>query len=95
MANLENAPEVEKSGLLSTRAKLAIVTLGTGAIMIVPAAMATEFNLTAIGEIIDGFVTILPKFLDLVIGAAPVIIGISIVGAVVAFPEKILGMFKI
>jgi hypothetical protein len=50
-----------------------------------------SFNLTAVGDVIDGVVAILPKLLDLVIGAAPIIIGIAVVGAVVIFIKKVLG----
>ena len=77
------------------RHSVKIVGLGLlSAPLLIQGAMAATFNLSAIGDIIDGFVGILPKFLDLIIGAAPVIIGMAIVSAIVAFPDKILGMMK-
>jgi len=72
----------------------ALLLGAVGAPMLVHGVAAAEFNLTPIGEIIDAFVGILPKFLDLIIAAAPIIIGMAIVAAVVAFPEKILGQLK-
>lgn len=54
-----------------------------------------DFDLNGtVGPIIDGVVTILPSFLNLVIGMVPIIITLSIVGFLIGFFEAILGKIK-
>ena len=58
-------------------------------------AAAAEVNLSSISEVIEAIVDIVPDLIDLVVGIVPIIVVIALVGFIVAFFDKILGMLKI
>ena len=79
--------------LKMVRVKIALLTLS--ALTLVSSASAATMNWTPISEIIQGLVAFLPDLIDLVVGMVPIIIVISIVGFIVAFLDRILGMLHI
>jgi len=50
---------------------------------------------TNITPIITGVVAIMPAFLDLVIAMVPIVITLSVVGFLLGFFDKVLGMIKL
>ena len=72
--------------------KLTLVTLvSTG----LAAAASAEINLTEISNVIQAIVGIVPDLIDLVVGVVPILVIIALVGFIIAFFDKILGMLKI
>ena len=56
--------------------------------------MAFDINAT-LHPIIAGVILILPLFLDLVVAMVPIVIVLAVVGFLLGFFDKILGMIKI
>ena len=56
---------------------------------------AADINLTEITNVIQAIVGIVPDLIDLVVGIVPIIVVIALVGFIVAFFDKILGMLRI
>lgn len=54
-----------------------------------------DLNLASISNLIVATVNILPDFIDLVIGIAPIIIIITLVGFLVKFFDRILEMLSL
>lgn len=74
------------------RRKIALTGLGIAGLGY---AASAEVNLTSISEVIEAIVAIVPDLIDLVVGIVPIIVVIALVGFIVAFFDKILGMLKI
>lgn len=56
----------------------------------------TSFDLaTNLTPIIQGVIDILPLFLDLVIAMVPIVITLAVVGFLLGFFDKILGMIRL
>jgi hypothetical protein len=55
--------------------------------------MAFDLNAT-LSPIITGVVEVLPLFLDMVIAMVPIVITLAVVGFLLGFFDKILGMIK-
>jgi hypothetical protein len=56
----------------------------------------TSFDINAtLGPIIYGVVALMPTFLALITGMLPIILVVSVIGFILAFWDKILGMIKI
>lgn len=90
----QTAPETKtkKRGLR----ELPIIGALLGLLAMAMPASASNFVINdTIGQIIGEVVLIIPDLLDLVLEMLPIVIVISIVGFLVAFFDKILGMFKI
>lgn len=87
---LETRTIAGRSMLSTVSVSLAFVFL---LVAVTAPASAATFDLSNITELLDSFIGILPKFLDLLIGYAPLAVGGAIIGAIVAFPKKILEMF--
>ena len=77
------------------RAKVKIFfTIGSLALL-ASSASAADINWTEITDILDGVATSLfPSLVTLITAAVPIIIVVTIVGFVVAFLDKILGLLK-
>lgn len=73
--------------------RIAGTIVGTAMVLGVP-AMASVLNLSAITDLLNDFIGILPTFLDLMVAYAPLAVGGAIIAAIVAFPKKILDMFN-
>jgi hypothetical protein len=54
-----------------------------------------DLNLASISDLIVATVNILPDFIDLVIGIAPIIIIITLIGFLVKFFDRILEMLNL
>jgi hypothetical protein len=85
------APKKPKS-LWKVKALAAIVPL-SGLVM---AASAATIDLNGtIGPILDSITELIPSIIALIVGIVPAIIVLSVVGFIVAFFDKILGMMKL
>ena len=62
---------------------------------LVAGVSAADINLTEITNVIQAIVGIVPDLIDLVVGIVPIIVVIALVGFIVAFFDKILGMLRI
>lgn len=93
MSEILTKPKTEKAGW-SVHAKLALVSLMT-IMALTPGASALTMDFNGIQVVLSNITTvILPAFLDLVVGALPIIITLAIIGFVVSFLDKILSMIK-
>jgi len=72
--------------------KLTLVMLASTGLA---AAASAEINLTEISNVIQAIVGIVPDLIDLVVGVVPILVIIALVGFIIAFFDKILGMLKI
>ncbi len=72
--------------------RIALVGLAVSGLGYVSTA---AINLTPIEEILDAVVSILPSFLDLILGVLPIIIVLSIAGFIIKFWDKILNMLNL
>jgi hypothetical protein len=85
------APKKPKS-LWKVRALAAIVP-ASGLVM---AASAATLDLNGtIGPILDSITELIPSIIALIVGIVPAIIVLSVVGFIVAFFDKILGMMRL
>jgi hypothetical protein len=85
------APKKPKS-LWKVKALAAIVPL-SGLVM---AASAATIDLNGtIGPILDSITELIPSIIGLIVSIVPAIIVMSVVGFIVAFFDKILGMMKL
>jgi len=71
--------------------RLTLVGLAAAAMA---AGASAEVNLSGISEVITAIVDLVPDLLDLVIGIVPIIVTIALVGFLVKFFDRILGMLK-
>ncbi len=84
---METEPTFDRSmnwRILGATVLTAVVTVGP--------ALAV-LDLSNITDLLNDFIGILPTFLNLLIAYAPIAVGGSIIGAIIAFPKKILEMF--
>jgi len=72
--------------------RLTLVMLGATAMT---AAVSAEVNLSGISDVITAIVDIVPDLLDLIVGIVPIIVTIALVGFLVKFFDKILGMLNL
>lgn len=54
---------------------------------------SAEFNTSAITSVLDGMITILPSMTNVVTEIVPMILTLSVLGFIVGFWDKILGIF--
>lgn len=62
--------------------------------LVTAASAAFDLNET-IGPILDGIIELIPTLIELIIAIVPAIIVLAVVGFIVAFFDKILGMMKL
>ncbi len=84
---------VEGMKAWAVRRRIALVGLLSAGLVY---GAAAEINLTDISNIIhEVVVNVLPDLMDLIIGIVPIIMTLAIVGFLVAFFDRILGLIKI
>ena len=83
-------PKKPKS-LWKVKALAAIVPLSG---MVMAASAAIDLNGT-IGPIIDSIVELIPSIVELIVAIVPAIIVLAVVGFIVAFLHKVLGMMQL
>lgn len=82
-----------RDSLLSARVKL--MTAAVGGMGLVAAASADiDLNAT-VGPILDSVVELIPSIIGLIVAVVPAIIVLAVVGFIVSFFDKILGMLKL
>lgn len=75
--------------------KVQIVGFLAGAsTLVMSASAAIDLNAT-IGPILDSITELIPSIINLIVGIVPAIIVLAVVGFIVAFFDKILGMMKL
>lgn len=82
-----------RDSLLGARVKLMTVAVA-GAGMVASASAAIDLNAT-IGPILDSIVELIPGIINLIVAIVPAIIVLAVVGFIVSFFDKILGMMKL
>jgi hypothetical protein len=82
-----------RDSLLSARVKLMTVAVA-GSGLVASASAAIDLNAT-IGPILDSIVALIPSIINLIVAIVPAIIVLAVVGFIVAFFDKILGMMKL
>lgn len=83
---------VEQKPVSAWKVKLAgLAAAGSG---LVASASALDLNGT-IGPILDGIIELIPTLIELIVAIVPAIIVMAVVGFIVAFFDKILGMMKL
>jgi hypothetical protein len=76
-------------------ARVKLMTLGVAGMGLVASASAATIDLNAtIGPILDSIVVLIPGIINLIVAIVPAIIVMAVVGFIVAFFDKILGMLK-
>jgi hypothetical protein len=85
----------ERAGEFLSDSKVKIVGLGlAGAGLVMNASAAVDIN-TTIGPLLDQIVLLIPNIINLVVALVPAIVIMAIVGFIVTFLDRILGMMKL
>ncbi len=72
------------------------ILLGLGSLVAVAAPASAAVNWTNISDLVESVATdLFPAFITLIENAVPIIVVIAVVGFIVAFMDKILGMIKV
>jgi hypothetical protein len=82
-----------RDSLMGARVKLMTVAVA-GMGLVASASAAIDLNGT-IGPILDSIVELIPSIVTLIVAIVPAIIVLAVVGFIVAFFDKILGMMKL
>lgn len=93
--NAESATQVQTVGAHG-RAMIMPVALAFVfmlASLAAPVSAAIDLNLT-IGPILESITALIPSIINLIVSIVPAIIVMAVVGFIVAFFDKILGMLK-
>lgn len=82
-----------RDSLKSARVKL--MTIGVAGMgLVASASAAIDLNAT-IGPILDSITELIPSIIGLIVAIVPAIIVMAVVGFIVTFFDKILGMLKL
>ena len=85
----------EKVGGFLSSAKVKLVGLtATGMGLVASASADVDIN-ASVGPILDSMIELIPTIIDLVVAIVPAIIVMAVVGFIVTFFDRILGMMKI
>lgn len=85
----------EKVGGFFSSAKVRILGLAaTAGTLVVSSVSAVDLN-TSVGPILDSMITLIPTIIELIVAVVPAIIIMAVVGFIVTFFDKILGMLKL
>jgi len=82
-----------RDSLMGARVKLMTVAVA-GIGLVASASAAIDLNGT-IGPILESIVQLIPSIVGLIVAIVPAIIVLAVVGFIVAFFDKILGMMKL
>jgi len=85
----------ERAGEFLADSKVKIVGLtAAGAGLVMSASADVDINAT-IGPLLDQIVLLIPNIINLVVALVPAIVIMAIVGFIVTFLDRILGMMKL
>jgi hypothetical protein len=85
----------ERAGEFLSDSKVKIVGLAASAGFLVMSASA-DVNITeTVGPLLDQIVELIPSIISLVVALVPAIVIMAIVGFIVTFLDRILGMMKL
>jgi hypothetical protein len=85
----------ERAGEFLSDSKVKIVGLAASAGFLVMSASAVVDINTTIGPLLDQIVSLIPSIINLVVALVPAIVIMAIVGFIVTFLDRILGMMKL
>ena len=95
MSDKLSDPKPVRTGI-KARLTLAIASLMTMLAVLVPGAAALTMDFNGITVVIANVTdVVLPQLLNLIIGALPIIIVLAILGFIITFLDRILGMIKL
>jgi hypothetical protein len=85
----------ERAGEFLSDSKVKVVGLAASAgFLVMSASAAVDINST-IGPLLDQIVLLIPNIINLVVALVPAIVIMAIVGFIVTFLDRILGMMKL
>jgi hypothetical protein len=91
----EMATTKDKAVGFYSAAKVKLMTVAVAGMgLVASASAAIDLNAT-VGPILDSVTELIPSIINLIVGIVPAIIVLAVVGFIVAFFDKILGMMKI
>jgi hypothetical protein len=85
----------ERAGEFLADSKVKIVGLAGSAGLLVASVSADVDINTTIGPLLDQIVLLIPNIINLVVALVPAIVIMAIVGFIVTFLDRILGMMKL
>jgi len=85
--------EKAKGFLFASKVKLAGLA-ATGMGLVASASADVDIN-ASVGPILDSMVALIPTIISLIVAIVPAIIIMSVIGFLVGFFDKILGMMKL
>lgn len=89
----------ERVGLFLANKKVQIsgasITVAAAISQMVPAASAAIDINGTVGPVLDSVILLIPTLVGLIVAFLPAIIVVSVIGFVVTFLDKIIGMLKI
>jgi hypothetical protein len=85
--------EKAKGFLFASKVKLVGLAV-TGMGLVASASAAIDIN-TTVGPILDSVTELIPTIINLIVAIVPAIIVMAVIGFLVAFFDKILGLMKI
>lgn len=92
MTTLEKTKE--KISAVKTRLTVVLTALLTLLTFAAPVSAGPVINGTIL-ELLNAFASLMPTFLNLIVGVAPVIITVAVIAFIVMFINRILGMLKL
>jgi hypothetical protein len=88
----EEVSVTKPSFLMSAKYRIAAALLTSSFVFVGLASAAINF--TPISELLQAVVSLIPDLMDLVVGVAPLIVVIAIVGFLVKFLDRIIQMLQ-
>jgi len=79
--------------LMGARVKIVSIAAGASA-LVASASAAIDLNGT-LGPILDSMILLIPTIIELIVAIVPAILTMAVVGFLVAFFDKILGMMRL
>jgi len=76
-------------------AKVKIVSIAAGGMALVASASAAIDLNGTLGPILDSMILLIPTIIELIVAIVPAILTMAVVGFLVAFFDKILGMMRL
>jgi len=85
----------EKTVGFARRSYVKVVALAaTAGTFVVTSASAVDLN-ASVGPILDSMIELIPTIINLIVAIVPAIIIMAVVGFIVTFFDRVLGMLKI
>ena len=86
---------LERVGKFVSDHKVKIAGLASTGVMVASVSAASLDINGTVGPILDSVIEIIPTLINLIVAIVPAVIVLAVVGFIVAFFDKILGMMKL